>query len=139
MNRGPRTGTRPADDGSNVETALSVWGADAPDWIVELAKLADDLGQRRAGDRIGYSGSLVSAVLRGRYEGDLERVEKAVRGALMGAVVECPVLGQIGRHTCIATQRKPLSSANPKSVRLYFACRNGCPNANPNTKEKTNA
>lgn len=139
MNRGPRTGMRPADDRSFVEKATEGWGPDTPDWIIELARLADRYGLRGAGDRIGYSGTVLSNAINAKYGGDLGRVEKAVRGALMGAVVECPVLGEIGRHTCIATQRKPLSSANPKSVRLYFACRNGCPNANLNPKETTDA
>jgi hypothetical protein len=107
------------------------WLGSAPDWIVALAQACTQTGQRRAAEAIGYSGSLVSAVLRRRYAADLSRVETAVRGAFMAQVVTCPVMGTLPTNECLEHQRRPITAARGNNcyVRLYRACRNGCPHA----------
>lgn len=100
-----------------------------PDWILELAASADRHGLKDAGASIHYSDGAVSQVLANKYRGDLARVEDAVRGALMGLNVECPVLGTIGRDRCLDEQKQPFRATSAFRAQLYHACRGGCPNA----------
>ncbi|WP_053239939.1 helix-turn-helix domain-containing protein [Pleomorphomonas koreensis] len=98
--------------------------------MLVLAEEAKRVGLNALAQRIGVSASTLSQVLSGTYNAKVDRVREAVRGALMGVTVTCPALHQaIGREACIKHQRTPLSTASPSSVRLYHACRNGCPNA----------
>ncbi|MEO1000093.1 MAG: hypothetical protein AAFW69_05760 [Pseudomonadota bacterium] len=111
-----------------VETAKACWGPEVPDWIMALARACAASSQRRVADRLGRSGSLVNAVLRRRYKGDLEGFEARVRGAYMAATVTCPALGQMPVDVCQDWQVKSarLVSANALRVRMYRACRT-CP------------
>ncbi len=127
MNRGPARNSRP-NGPSFAEKASAAWRP-MPDWIAELAALADREGLIGAEKRIGYSRSAVSVVLNGKYRGDLGRVEEMVRGALMAANVDCPVLGEIGRDRCLNEQNEPFRATSAFRAQLYHACRNGCPNA----------
>lgn len=94
------------------------------DWIEELRAEAARTTQEKAGKRIGYSSGTVNQVLKGTYPGDMRRVEEAVRGALMGATVDCPVVGDLPRNRCIDYQRRSGSFAatNPMRVQLHRAC-----------------
>lgn len=99
------------------------------EWIEELRTECERTSQAAAAQRIGYSAAVVNQVLRGTYRGDLARVEQAVRGALMGATVDCPVIGEIPRNRCIDHQRRASRPAatNPMRVQLAQACP-VCPN-----------
>ncbi|MER8814363.1 MULTISPECIES: transcriptional regulator [unclassified Mesorhizobium] len=125
MNRGPVKHSRPAGQ-SFVEKAMVAYGSPLPDWLDELARLADasDLGV--AGQRIGYSRSAVSTIISGKYLGDVARVEQMVRGALMAATVECPVLGEIGRDRCLTEQKEPFRATSRHRAQLFHACKT-CP------------
>lgn len=127
MNRGPAPGaSRPCVAGKSMaEKAVDAWG-EVPDWIEELAALADREGLRGAEKRVGYSASAISTVINRRYRGDVGRVEESVRGALMGRVVDCPVLGEIGRDQCLAWQKKPFAATSSVRVAVHRACRSGC-------------
>ncbi len=125
MNRGPSAGYRSTD---HCATAREAWGADAPDWIIALASKANEIGLKRVGDLIGYSGSSISETISKKFRGRFDKVETAVRGALMGLTVECPGLGRaIGVDRCSAQQKRPFSSSSPMAARLSRACRT-CPN-----------
>jgi hypothetical protein len=124
MNRGPRPGTTQRD---HVATARASWGDDVQEWVIVLARTAQEMGQKAAGDLIGYSGSTVSEIISNRYRGDLGRAEQMVRGALMGATVMCPVLDEIGRDQCRREQSAPFRATNSTRARLRRACRT-CPN-----------
>ncbi len=56
-------------------------------------------------------------------------MQKAVEGALMGMTVTCPVLQEIPANRCLEIQNQPFAATNPVRVRLYHACRSGCPNS----------
>jgi hypothetical protein len=127
MNRGPAPGAARRDR-SMAEKAAAAWG-DVPDWIAALADLADRQGLRGAEKRVGYSASAISTVINGRYRGDMGRVEETVRGALMGASVDCPVLGSIGRNACLAWQKKPFAATSSVRAAVYRGCRSGCPHS----------
>lgn len=100
---------------------------DAP-WIVELrdaCKAARSQGV--VAEKIGYSQSVVNQVLKGTYKGDLKSVQRAVEGALMGATVDCPILGDLPRQRCIENQRAGFRATNPLRVQLARTCPT-CPN-----------
>ncbi len=99
------------------------------DWIEVLRAECQRTSQRQAAEAIGYSPAVVSQVLKGAYKGDLSAVETAVRGAFMGRNVACPVLGELPANRCLAYQRQPFAATNPQRVKLYRACRAGCPHS----------
>jgi hypothetical protein len=55
-------------------------------WLERLRAECGRISQSKVSVVIGYSPAVVNQVLKGSY--------KAVEGALMGATVKCPVLGQ---------------------------------------------
>lgn len=125
MNRGPIKNSRsPVDFRAK---ALAAWGDPLPEWIDELARLADAEGLAGAEKRIGYSRSAVSTILAGKYAGDLDRVEQMVRGALMAETVDCPVLGEIGRDRCLTEQKEPFRATSRMRAQLFHCCKT-CPN-----------
>ncbi|HEY3918829.1 MAG TPA: transcriptional regulator [Stellaceae bacterium] len=107
--------------------ARLAWGAAMPDWVEHLALAADRTSQSAAARRIQYSPAVVSHVLKRTYPGALDKVEAAVRAALMRETVACPVLGEISGADCLAQQREPYSNQNPQRVALFSACQR-CPN-----------
>lgn len=111
-----------------VEVARSAWGADAPEWIIRLARECAARSQRQVADEIGRSAALVSQVLRGKYTGDMVAVEDLVRGHFMAGTIECPALGLIRAHECQDWRAKARRAAsnNMLRVRMYRAC-NHCP------------
>ncbi|MBB99162.1 MAG: transcriptional regulator [Rhodobacteraceae bacterium] len=113
---------------SMADKAAAAWG-EAPDWIRELALLADREGLSSAGVRIGYSAATTSQVINAKYRGDLGRVEERVRGALMGLSVACPVLGDLSRDLCLDWQAKGYAPTSAHRVRMFRACRSGCPHS----------
>lgn len=109
--------------------ARESWDGVPPDWVVALAAEAARRSGAAAARRIGYSPTVVSTVLRRSYPGDLAKVEQAVRGALMGETVGCPVLGEIGRDQCLREQDMPNVPTSSVRARVYRACRDGCPHS----------
>lgn len=114
---------------ANLERAGRAWGQPLPDWVWALAFECDAGTQARAARAIGYSAPTVNQVISRTYKGNLEAIEGAVRGAYLSATVYCPVLASIPRNRCLAIQRQPLVSTSPLRVRLWRACRSGCPNS----------
>jgi len=92
------------------------------DWKDVLALECKRTSQSATAKRIGYSPAVVSQVLKGSYKGDESRVQQAVEGALMGLTVDCPVIGEIPRNTCLEYQRRPFAATNPTRVALSRAC-----------------
>ncbi|WP_322521186.1 XRE family transcriptional regulator [Guyparkeria halophila] len=107
--------------------ATQAWGDEMPDWIRILAAEVDVRSQRAVADAIGYSPAVISQALKGRYQGNTDRVRSAVMGAFAGATVACPVLGDLPQQDCLRHQRAPFSPTNPMRVRLYRACHSYCP------------
>lgn len=126
MNRGPVKSRRPAGP-SFAEKAAAAWGEPLPDWVRELAMLADRDGLAGAERATGYSRSAISTALNGKYTGDLGRLEEMVRGALMDVQVDCPVLGEIGRDRCLTEQKEPFRATSRHRAQLWHACKL-CPN-----------
>ena len=131
MRRGPNGGA--AELKNTMAKAREAWGADMPEWVAELAGVVERGSQGRAAKRIGYSASVVSAVLSKTYIGSYETVEKSVRGALMGETLQCPVLGAITKSTCLDHQKKaqaPFSNSSSMRIAISRMCRSGdCPHS----------
>lgn len=99
------------------------------DWLVELRKQCQRTSQKRVSKVLGYSSGTISQVLKNKYPGNMEKFELAVRGAYMGITVDCPIYGEIESNRCLSYQRQPWASTNPNRVKLYKACRSGCPHS----------
>ncbi len=112
-----------------LEKLADAYGEKPEAWLTALAAAADERGTKDVAVSIGYSPSLISAVVNGSYNGKTVHVEKAVREALMRGVVGCPVLEEITGEKCASIQRRKLAATNPQAVRLFRACRNGCPHS----------
>ena len=83
-----------------------------------------------AGRPQGYSAAAISQLISGTYAArDTGRIEAAIRATLLSETVTCPVLGEIGLADCMGWQAKPFAATNPQRVRMYRACRSGCPHA----------
>lgn len=104
------------------------WGENAPDWVMVLAEACDEASQAHTAKEIGYSAGAVSAVIAAKYKGDLSKVEDAVMGAFRNRTVQCPELGEIAANVCLANQRRPPKPNSRQAIRLWQACRSGCPN-----------
>lgn len=113
---------------STLDIARSLWGDTIPDWVVVLAEECGKTSQNRVARRLNRSASLVSHVIRNKYEGDMVAVEDVVRGVFMSSTVTCPALGSISTAACRDWMRKAhaFSNENSERVRLYRACRS-CP------------
>lgn len=127
---GARKGAvRAGDDRTYSEKVADAWG-EAPDWVAELAAYADAHSAKVAADAVGYSAATLSVVMNRAAsieKFDIGRIEQAVRGALMGLTVVCPVIGEMSRHTCLDWQTKPKAATSAYRMRMYHACRSGCP------------
>ncbi|MDK3072730.1 hypothetical protein QO034_06380 [Sedimentitalea sp. JM2-8] len=113
-----------------MEIAREYWGADVPDWIRALVVACDAPGasQNRVAKRLGYTGGVVSQLLRKAYPGNLDRIEDRVRAIYMGGQIACPALGEIGSAACLDWRDRSvaLGSVSPMAVRMFRACR-ACP------------
>jgi hypothetical protein len=112
---------------SCVTKALASWPA-VPDWVLALAEACDASSQGKVAVRLGCSKALVSRLIRNDYAGAAAgKTEAAVRRVLMDGATACPVLGSISGERCLSEQRRPFDSSNHLTVRLWRACRGGCP------------
>ena len=103
--------------------------AQGEDWLEVLRAECAATNQARVARRNGYTPGVVSGVLKRTYKGDLKAIEQAVRGALMSATVNCPVLGDLPADRCLKIQKQPLAATTPQRVALWKACRGGCPHS----------
>lgn len=117
---------QPAPD-SNVAKARRAWGDHIPDWVLIFAEQCDQDNMRNVASRIGYSHSVASQVLSKTYLGRIDKIEAAVSGAFMGAIVNCPVLGELATDQCLYHQGRKFAPTNPTRVQLHRACPK-CPN-----------
>lgn len=92
------------------------------DWLDVLRGHCDASTQRKVAERLGYSTSVISQVLNGKYLGDLSAVRTKVEGVFMGLVVDCPVVGELPRDRCLDYQRREFAATNHLRVQLARAC-----------------
>ncbi|MBY6223592.1 helix-turn-helix domain-containing protein [Ferrimonas balearica] len=98
-------------------------------WIEVLAEQAKQHGQKAVADKLGLSRTTISQVINRKYPGDLARVQALVEGAYMDKAVACPVLGCLPLNECLIHQANKRTTGSPIRIKLYRACRSGCPNS----------
>lgn len=107
-----------------VAIARGAWGLAIPDWVLRLATECLATSQSAVAKRLSRSASLISNVLHAKYPGDMATVEDLVRGALMKATLQCPVLGELPTHVCRGwrDKAKHFSGHNALRVTMFRAC-----------------
>lgn len=93
-----------------------------PLWLATLREAAKPPLGAATARRLGYSPGVISAVLKGKYTGNLAAVQRAVERELLNATVDCPVLGVIATSDCLTNQRLPFAATNPHRVQLACTC-----------------
>lgn len=109
---------------NRMEVAREGWGADMPEWIEALVRACDETSQNRVAVRVGYTGAVVSEVIRNRYKGRTDRFEERFRAIFLDGAVACPALGEIGAEACLRWRDRgaELNSSSPAVVRMFRAC-----------------
>jgi hypothetical protein len=110
-----------------IAKARAAWGETIPAEVLILAEACKGRTSRAVAQQLGYSDAVISHVLAKKYPGDVGKVFAKIRGALMGEMVMCPILDEIGRDRCLTEQAKPFAATNSTRARLFHACRT-CPN-----------
>lgn len=93
------------------------------DWLQALRMEAKATTQAQAGERLGISEATASQVLSGSYGAATTRIERRVRGELLGATCACPVMGEVSTRVCQDVQERKPPIANPQHAQAWFACR----------------
>lgn len=93
-------------------------------WLNTLRAEVARTSQARVAQRLGLSEGTVSQVLSGTYKASSQRIERRVRGALMGETVECPVALEMPLHVCQGIQDRPAGRfGNPVHARAWLCCK----------------
>ncbi len=87
------------------------------------------VSQNQLARDLGVSPAMLSQVIRGKYPGSTDTLQARVEGRLLKKTIYCPARGEIGVDECADHQAKPFSSANRERVKMYRACRSGCPHS----------
>ena len=86
-------------------------------------KAVTDKGQAQVARDMGYSASAVNQVVRGKYQGGLDRFLERAAEVYGKEKVSCPVLGMITLRRCSEERRKPFSTSSPQRVQLFRVCK----------------
>lgn len=102
--------------------------SDADNWLGALRTECDRTSQAQAAGLLGISGTTVSQVLSGTYLANTVRIERRVRGELMGAQCNCPVMGDVSLRVCQDVQERTPGKhgagiGNPQHAQAWHACR----------------
>lgn len=98
--------------------------AQLPNWLDALSAEVERTNQARVAARLRISEATVSQVLSGNYKANTQRIERRVRGELLGEAVECPVLFDISLRVCQDVQERPRGAgSNPMYQQCFSACR----------------
>ena len=103
-------------------------------WVQVLTEKCEKTSQARVSARLkqndGFpSPTVINQVIKGKYPGRKDRLKALVEGVYMHRTVICPVSDEISTDTCEENQSRPFINTNPIRVRLFKACRNGCPHS----------
>lgn len=117
------------------------------DWLTALRAACERSSQARVAEKLGVSDTTLSQVLSGTYRASTLRIERRVRGVLLGETCQCPVMYDPPLHLCQQVQERKFEQiANPQYAQAWLACRGlgrfesagPCPNFNggPAAKEQ---
>lgn len=100
-----------------------------PGWLEVLRQVCADSTQAAVAKRLNVSSAMINQVLKGVYRGNMARIQGLVEGAYCNHTVQCPVIGEIRLDVCLHWQAEPFKPVNPQRVKLFRACRSGCPHS----------
>lgn len=103
-----------------------VWGLDMLDWVCEFVGFVSCISLNVVVWCFGYLLLIFSQMLVNKYFGDFERLVDMVCGVLMGEIVICLVLGDIGWDVCFVWQVKLCVVINVICLWVYKVCWFGC-------------
>lgn len=111
----------------------------SPEAEAALRLACQNSTQAAVARRLGLSTAAVNQALQGKYKGLWETIEQRVRGVLLQEAIECPVLGEIKRNVCLEHQNRPkrFAMVNAQYIKMYRACRSGCPFSNLPSERKS--
>lgn len=93
-------------------------------WLDTLRAEVARTSATRVAQRLGVSDGTVSQVLSGKYLANTQRIERRVRGVLLGETVECPVALEMPLHVCQGIQDRPQGRfGNPVHARAWLCCK----------------
>jgi len=121
---------KPGTPKDHLETARAAWGEDMPEEVRALAEACVTLGsQRKVAAVIRQSDTVISCVLNRKYKGSYDNVFAAIRAMFLRQAVHCPGIdAEITGAQCTQYQRMESPSGSDE-VRIYRACRQGCPHS----------
>lgn len=94
----------------------------SPEALAALQQAVKRLGsQPKAALALNVSVAVVNQLLQNKYAGDVAGMETRIRGQFMAETLECPVVGRLGRQTCLDYQANPMFT-NPVRSALASAC-----------------
>ncbi len=93
-------------------------------WQDLLKKAVQSSNQAIVARKLGYSASALNQVLRGKYQGNTDRMAAKVLEIYGNEKVDCPVLGEIALGRCALERQMEFSTASPTRVELWDACQN---------------
>lgn len=104
------------------------------DWIEVLRRECERSSQAKVANRLRQSDgfpspTIINQVLHNKYPGRKDRLKDIVEGVFLHTTVHCPVLDEITADVCADHQSRPFANTNPTRVKLFQACRNGCPHS----------
>lgn len=96
-----------------------------PPWLQAMRAEATATGQARLAQRLGISEATVSQVLSGTYKASTLRIERRVRGELLGETCACPVMYDPNLRQCQEVQDAPNVDkfGSPIRMQAWYACR----------------
>jgi hypothetical protein len=98
-------------------------------WLNELKRQVDATSLNAVSKAMGVSKTTISQLVNGKYGADTAKMQLLVESVYMGHTVNCPVLGEIPKHKCMAHQNTKHVGSQPNAIRLWKACRSDCPNS----------
>lgn len=115
------------------------------EWIEAWRAEARRTTQAQAAELVGVSEATLSQVFSGNYKAATTRIERRVRGELLGSTCACPVMGEVSTRICQDVQERQPPIANPQHAQAFFACRGrgpyaragACPHFNGASKAAT--
>lgn len=98
-------------------------------WMSILREQCEQTSITDVARQLEYSRSTISLVLAGKYNGGTSKIAAKVV-LTFTHFVHCPHLrGDITQAACRDHQSRPMPTSQPKALRHWVACRNGCPNS----------
>lgn len=97
-------------------------------WFEILTQQCETTSITEVARKLEYARPTVSLVLSGNYKGGTDTFAAKVIATFTDHV-RCPHLGcDITQGDCRDHQSRAMPTSNPETLRLWMACRNGCPN-----------